>query len=107
MQNACGPLRPSCRRSHTCRGGHGDEPHRFKAASDKSDVVSQTSTVGQFMLRLLQKSLVTVKWSPTGKRKKKSVLKHTLLSSSIVDRTHKRAICQIPYAQKGRGKGFY
>lgn len=38
------------------------------------------------------------------KEKKKSVLKHTLLSSSITDRTHKRAICQIPYARKGTGK---
>lgn len=38
------------------------------------------------------------------KEKKKSVLKHTLLSSSIADRTHKRAICQIPYARKGTGK---
>lgn len=35
---------------------------------------------------------------------KKSVLKHTLLSSSIADRTHKRAICQTPYARKGMGK---
>lgn len=106
-------LRPSCRRSHTCKRRMWRQALLWlQTQSCRTQKWCRLERGGRWSSTDHHRETVYVKnpaklishcqMEPSGK--KNPILKHTLLSSSITDRRHKRAICQIPYALKKDGK---